>query len=104
MVSNNNKYYDDIRDKLNVSNVYVNEYDSKYIVLDDLNLSLYDKDYGFMFSISKNKVCDIKQKYDIIYRKEDFMYIHSYYEGDNLVYEFYNIYNCKLEDKIVLRG
>lgn len=104
IISNDKKYSNNIEDKLGQDFKYVNEYDSKYIAYDDKNLYLYGGDYKFIFSISLEKVCDNNKMYDIIYRHDDFMYMNSYYEKDDLVYEFYNIYDCKFIDKIVLRG
>lgn len=104
IISNDKKYSNNIKDKLGQDFKYVNEYDSKYIAYDDKNLYLYGGDYKFIFSISLEKVCDNNKMYDIIYRHDDFMYMNSYYEKDDLVYEFYNIYDCKFIDKIVLRG
>ena len=104
MVSNDKKYSSNIEDKLGQDFKYVNEYDSKYIAYDDKELFLYGEDYKLIFSISLEKVCDNDKKYDIIYRHDDFMYMNSYYEKDDLIYEFYNIYDCKFVDKIVLRG
>lgn len=104
MVSNDKKYSSNIEDKLGQDFKYVNEYDSKYIAYDDKELFLYGEDYKLIFSISLEKVCDNDKKYDIIYRHDDFMYMNSYYEKDDLIYEFYNVYDCKFVDKIVLRG
>lgn len=104
IVSNDKKYSSNIEDKLGQDFKYVNEYDSKYIAYDDKELFLYGEDYKLVFSISLEKVCDNDKKYDIIYRHDDFMYMNSYYEKDDLIYEFYNIYDCKFVDKIVLRG
>ena len=104
IVSNDKKYSSNIEDKLGKKFMYVNEYDSKYIAYDDKELFLYGEDYKLVFSISLEKVCDNDKKYDIIYRHDDFMYMNSYYEKDDLIYEFYNIYDCKFVDKIVLRG
>ncbi|MBQ9853800.1 MAG: hypothetical protein IJO57_02070 [Bacilli bacterium] len=104
IVSNDKKYSSNIEDKLGQDFKYVNEYDSKYIAYDDKELFLYGEDYKLIFSISLEKVCDNDKKYDIIYRHDDFMYMNSYYEKDDLIYEFYNIYDCKFVDKIVLRG
>lgn len=104
IVSNDKKYSSNIEDKLGKDFKYVNEYDSKYIAYDDKELFLYGEDYKLIFSISLEKVCDNDKKYDIIYRHDDFMYMNSYYEKDDLIYEFYNIYDCKFVDKIVLRG
>lgn len=98
----NNKYD---KKKINVSMIdYINQYDSKYIVRNDKHLYLFSDKYNLIFDISLDKVCSKLHNYDIIYRQEDFQYINSYYENDNLVVEYYDIHDCKLISKTNMRG
>lgn len=101
VVNKNN--YD--KKKFNVSNInYINQYDSKYIVRNDKNLYLFSLKYNLIFDISLDKVCSKLDNYDIIYRQEDFQYINSYNKDDNLVVEYYDIYDCELISKTSMRG
>jgi len=104
MVNNNSKYLDNMEEKFGIDNIkYINKYDNKYVLVDDEYLYLFDYDYRNIISISADKICE-KINFDIIYRNEEFQYLNDYYLDGNLIYEYYNVYNCKLIEKIVLGG
>lgn len=103
IVDNNSRK--DIIKKLKLDNVsYFNEYDNKYIILDDKNLYVFDKDYEKVFDISLEKICNKDKKYDIIYRKDLLVYMDDYYKDNDLIYDYYDIYTCKKIDSITLGG
>jgi len=104
MVNNNSKYLDNMEEKFGIDNIkYINKYDNKYVLVDDEYLYLFDYDYRNIISISADKICE-KINFDIIYRNEEFQYLNDYYLDNNLIYEYYNVYNYKLIEKIVLGG
>ena len=105
MVNNDQKQIEKMKEKIKVNDIsYINKYDDKYLVLDKDSLYLFNSKYEEIIKIDRDKLCDNINNYEIIYRNEDFQYLDDYYEKDNLVYEYYNIYNCELIEKIVLGG
>lgn len=84
--------------------IYRNKYDDFYLILDQENLYLFNNNYEEIVQISQDKLCKTHDNYQIIYRNEDFQYLKDYYQDNKLVYEYYNIYNCDLIEKIILGG
>lgn len=105
MINNDQKYFTEMKEKIGLKEIsYINKYDDKYLVLDKDNLYLFDNKYEEIIQMDRDKLCENKNNYEIIYRNEDFQYLKDYYKNDELVYEYYNIYDCKLIEKIVLGG
>jgi len=105
MVFIDQAYIDLMKESIRINNIsYINKYDDKYLVLDKDNLYLFDSDYNEVIKISRDKLCENKDNYEIIIRDMEFQYLNDYYDKDKLVYEYYNIYDCSLIEKIVLGG
>lgn len=105
MLNNDRKYFNKMKDKIGLDNIsYINKYNNYYLVLDNENLYLFNSDYEKIIELDKDKLCQNKNNYEIIYRDEDFQYLKDYQIDGDLVFEYVNIYNCKLIEKIVLGG
>ena len=83
---------------------YINRYDDYYIVLDNKKLYLINRDYDIIIEKEVSSLYDNKNNYDIIYKDEELMYFNDYIKDNKLVYEYYNIYNYKLIDRVFVGG
>ena len=83
---------------------YVNMYDGYYIVIDLNNLYLFNKKYEEIFEVERDKIYKNKNNYDIVYRNKTIMYMDNYKNKDGLIFKYYDIYNYKLIDEIVVGG
>ena len=101
----NNRKIDDIIDNTSVKVIeYFNEYDNYYIVMDNDNLYLFNDEYVELARIDIDLISENKNNYDIIYKDEKFLYMNNYKKKNKIVFEYYDIYEYKLVDKIVVGG
>ncbi len=105
MVGNDKKYINSLKDKFDIEGIkYIKKYDNQYIVMDNEYLNLYNDKYEFIFKVEVKRLCKNKDNYGIIFKDNDFMYLEEKYIRDKLIYKYYNIYDCKLIDEIILGG
>lgn len=83
---------------------YINKYDNYYIVMDKKKLYLYDNKYNEITNIDVDKLYENKNNYDIVYRNETIVYMDDYKSKKGLIFKYYDIYNYKLIDEIVVGG
>jgi len=109
MIYSNNNYFDiikkNITKNLEIKDIqYLNEYDNYYILLDKDYLYLIDNEYNEILRVERFLIHDNIKDYDIIYKEDHFMYFNDLYDGNNLVYEYYDIYKYELIDRIIVGG
>lgn len=83
---------------------YVNRYDNYYIFISDKNYGVLDKDFKEIKLINKEKLCKRKKNYDIIYRKDEVMYLEEILKKGKLIFNYYDINECKLIESISVGG
>ena len=83
---------------------YVNYYDKYYIVMDNVNLYLFDNDYKELLREDKVTIYENKNNYDIIYKDGKFMYFDDHLKDDKLTYKYYDIHTYKLIDSVLVGG
>lgn len=109
-IDNNDKnYQNELTDKI-INNTdikdieYINNYDDYYIVMNKDNLYLFNNEYDEIFKIDCILIHENKKKYDIIYKDGTLMYMNDYYNGKQLVYEYYNLYTYELIKRVFVGG
>ena len=107
MVSIDNKYVNNIKRDIikntDVKNIiYVNKYDSNYIVIDKEFLYLFNFDYEEVYKINKKMLHDNKNNYDIIYKNNTIMYMNNYKSKEGIIFKYYDIYTYEVIDEIVV--
>lgn len=109
MIGNNNRYYDKIKkiieEECKIDNIiYINKYNDYYIVMDKEYLYLINSEYRIISEIDNNLLYENKEKYDIIYDDEVFMYMDDEYIDNGVIYRYYDIYSYELIDEIKVGG
>ncbi len=109
MVYKDNNYLNKIKkDIIKTTDIidvtYLNKYGNYYIVKDNEYLYLMDDEYNILLQKDLILVHENTNNYDIIYRDENFMYMHDYKEKHKLIYEYYNIGTYELIDTVSLGG
>ena len=109
MIGNNNRYYDKIKkiieEECKIDNIiYINKYNDYYIVMDKEYLYLINSEYRIISEIDNNLLYENKEKYDIIYDDEVFMYMDDEYIDDGVIYRYYDIYSYELINEIKVCG
>ena len=109
MINNDKKYLDGLRKEI-IDNTdivivnYINRYDNNYIVKDNDYLYLINNDYEILFKLELYLICDSENDYEIIYMDNEFIYLNEIRKDNSLVYEYYDIYDCKLIDRVLVGG
>ncbi len=83
---------------------YVNKYDNYYIFISEKNYGVLDKKYNEILLIEKKNLCKKKKNYDIIYKNEKLMYEEEIFNKKKLIFNYYDINDCKLINSISLGG
>lgn len=109
MIGNDNKYYDKIKkiieEECKIDNIiYINKYNDYYIVKDKEYLYLINSEYRIISEIDNNLLYENKEKYDIIYDDEVFMYMDDEYIDNGVIYRYYDIYSYELINEIKVGG
>lgn len=109
MIGNDNRYYDKIKkiieEECKIDNIiYINKYNDYYIVMDKEYLYLINSEYRIISEIDNNLLYENKEKYDIIYDDEVFMYMDDEYIDNGVIYRYYDIYSYELIDEIKVGG
>lgn len=103
--NNNKDLEEDIIKNTNIKKIkYVNKYDNYYIVMDNNNLYLFDKDYDEILKVDTLKLYENRKNYDIVYRNNLFMYMDDCKNKDGVIFKYYDIYTYELIDEIVVGG
>ena len=100
-----NGIYNDIKKNTDIKKIeYVNIYDNYYIVMDKDNLYLFSDEYVELARIDIDLIHKNSKNYDIIYKEEKFYYMNDYRKNDRVIFEYYDIYEYKLVDKVMVGG
>ena len=83
---------------------YINYYDGYYIVMDNSFLYLYDNEYKELLSEDQILIHENSNNYDIIYKDNKFIYFSDKIEDNQLIYQYYNLYNYELIDEVLVGG
>lgn len=83
---------------------YVNKYDGYYIFISDKNYGVLDKKYNEVMLLDKKGFCLKKDNYDIIYRKDELMYLEEVLKKNKLTFNYYDINTCDLIESISIGG
>ena len=83
---------------------YANYYDKYYIVMDNVNLYLFDNQYKELLREDKVTLYENKNNYDIIYKDGKFMYFDDTLEDDKLTYRYYDIHTYELLNEVLVGG
>ena len=109
MIGNDNRYYNRIKkiieEECKIDNIiYINKYNDYYVVMDKEYLYLINSEYRIISEIDNNLLYENKEKYDIIYDDEVFMYMDDEYIDNGVIYRYYDIYSYELIDEIKVGG
>ena len=109
MIGNDNRYYNRIKkiieEECKIDNIiYINKYNDYYIVMDKEYLYLINSEYRIISEIDNNLLYENKEKYDIIYDDEVFMYMDDEYIDNGVIYRYYDIYSYELIYEIKVGG
>lgn len=88
----------------NIKLYYVNKYDDYYIFISDKNYGVLDSKFREIKLIDKEKLCKRKENYDIIFRKDELMYVEEILRKRKLTFNYYDINDCKLIESILIGG
>lgn len=83
---------------------YVNKYDNNYIVKNYEYVYLLNSNYEEIYKVKLDLLHDNDNNYDLIYRNNTIMYMDNYQSEEGIVFKYYDIYNYKLIDEIVVGG
>lgn len=81
---------------------YLNKDNNYYVVKDSDKVIVLDLNYEEVYSVDKNKLMD--NDLDLVYRRNNLYYEEKIRDGDNLIYNFYNIDNNELAYQVLLGG
>ena len=109
IVNNNMHDMEKLKNKLgaktNLTNInYVNSYDDYYLVKDDNNLYVFSNEFKELLKIDNILIHENTNNYDIIYKDGTVLYLNDYLKKGKLYYEYYDLYDYKLVNKIVIGG
>lgn len=83
---------------------YVNKYDNNYIVKNYEYVYLLNSNYEEIYKVKLDLLHNNDNNYDLIYRNNTIMYMDNYQSEEGIVFKYYDIYNYKLIDEIVVGG
>ena len=102
---NTQDIYNDIIKNTDVKKIeYFNKYDDYYIVMDKKNLYLFNNDYVEITRIDLDLIHKNTDNYDIIYKDDKLFYMNDYKKKDKFIVEYYDMYEYKLVDKVIVGG
>jgi len=110
LVSNNNKYSSNIEKEIKNNYdlkddiIYLNKSNLYYIILTNKNLIVLDNEYQEVFKEEKEKINELEEDYEIVYRLNQVMYEIKKVSDNEIIYKYYDIYTNDLIDAVKVGG
>ena len=110
VVSRNDKYINNIEKevrnnyKLKDDIIYLNKSNLYYIILTNKNLIVLDNEYQEVFKEEKEKINELEEDYEIVYRLNQVMYEIKKVSDNEIIYKYYDIYTNDLIDAVKVGG